>query len=97
MCIRDSYTTGTVPEPLDPAVRIVAVPARLMASLTYSGWVSESVHGKKELALRTGLASRNLTAAGPSITAQYDAPFVPGPFRRNEVLIPVTRKAASPP
>lgn len=86
------YTRETVPEPLDPAVRIVATPARLVAALTYSGRTSEELHRKKEEALRSELVRRKLTAAGPPITAQYDAPFIPGPFRRNEVLIPVSGK-----
>ena len=85
------YTFETVPQPLDPAVRIVATPARLVAALRYSGRTSEDVHRKKDAALRAELANRGLVAAGDAITAQYDAPFIPGPFRRNEVLIPVAR------
>jgi hypothetical protein len=92
-----SYTRETVPEPLDPAVRIVSIPGRLVAALTYSGWTSQALNDKQVVALQAELARRQLTAAGPPITAQYDAPFVPGPFRHNEVLMPVTRKAASPP
>jgi hypothetical protein len=85
------YTRETVPEPLDPDVRIVATPARLVATLRFSGWMSEELHQKQEQALRAELVTRNLVVAGEPITAQYDAPFVPGPFRRNEVLIPVSR------
>jgi hypothetical protein len=91
-----TYTRDTVPEPLDPNVRIVATPARLMASLRFSGWMSEELHEKKELALRAELGTRKLTVAGEPITAQYDAPFIPGPFRRNEVLIPVSREQPPP-
>lgn len=83
------YTRDTVPEPLDPAVRIVATPARLVAAMTYPGRATEVMHGKKEAELRAELARRGLAVAGEPITAQYDAPFIPGPFRRNEVLIPV--------
>lgn len=85
------YTRETVPEPLDPAVRIVATPPRLVAAMTYPGRSSEEMHRKNEESLRAELAERKLAPAGEPITAQYDAPFVPGPFRRNEVLIPVTR------
>lgn len=87
------YTRETVPEPLDPAVRIVATPARLVAAMTYSGRTSAEMHRKNEASLRAELGNRGLTAAGEPITAQYDAPFIPGPFRRNEVLIPVVRQA----
>ena len=51
---------------------------------------------KKEQALRAELATRRLTVTGEPITAQYDAPFIPGPFRRNEVLIPVSREPDTP-
>ena len=84
------YTLATVPEPTNPAVRIVATPPRLLAALRFSGWMSEELHRKKEQALRAELATRKLVITGEPITAQYDAPFIPGPFRRNEVLIPVT-------
>ena len=85
-----AYTRETVPEPLDPSVRIVATPQRLVAAITYSGRATEAMHIGKEQVLRAELAKRQLAAAGEPITAQYDAPFIPGPFRRNEVLIPVT-------
>ncbi len=85
------YTRETAPEPLDPSVRIVATPARLIAALRYPGRMSEALHGKQEQALRAELVKRKLAVSGEVITAQYDAPFIPGPFRRNEVLIPVRR------
>lgn len=89
--VPSTYTLETVPEPLDPNVRIVATPARLVAALRFSGWLTEDLNRKKEQALRAELVQRKLTASGEAIAAQYNAPFVPGPFRRNEVLIPVTR------
>ncbi len=93
--VPSTYTRETVPEPLDPNVRIVATPARLVASLRFSGWMTEELNLQKEQALRAELVQRKLAVAGDPIAAQYNAPFVPGPFRRNEVLIPVT--AAPPP
>lgn len=90
------YTPESVPEPLDPDVRIVAIPARLMVARRYSGWTSQELHDRNEQTLRIELTARKLVAVGEPITAQYDAPFIPGPFRRNEVLIPVRRVAAAP-
>ena len=85
------YTRETVPLPLDPSVRIVATPARLVAALRFPGRMSEALNSRQESALRAELARRKLVISGEVITAQYDAPFIPGPFRRNEVLIPVRR------
>ncbi len=85
------YTAETVPEPLDPAVRIVATPALLVAVRRYSGRASAESYRAEEARLMADIASRGLKAAGNPISAQYDAPFIPGPFRRNEVLMPVTQ------
>lgn len=85
------YTRETVPQPLDPSVRIVATPARLVAALRFPGRMSEALNSRQESALRAEVARRKLVISGEVITAQYDAPFIPGPFRRNEVLIPVLR------
>jgi hypothetical protein len=85
------YTRETVPEPTDPRVKIVATPARLVAAIRYSGRNPESDYAARESELRAAMAKRGLVAVGDPIAAQYDAPFIPGPFRRNEVLIPVRR------
>ena len=37
--------------------------------------------------LQAWIARRGLKSLGPSIYARYNAPFVPWPLRRNEVLI----------
>ncbi|MBN8279473.1 MAG: heme-binding protein [Gammaproteobacteria bacterium] len=87
--VPSGYTADTVPAPLDPAVRIVATPARRVAVRRYSGWATAAKHRTEEAELRAELEARGLTPAGDAISAQYNAPFVPGPFRRNEVLIPV--------
>lgn len=89
--VPSGYTAATVPEPLDPSVRIVATPARLVAARRYAGWATTEKYRAEEERLRADLRQRGLVATGDAISAQYDAPFVPGPFRRNEVLIPVKK------
>jgi hypothetical protein len=39
--------------------------------------------------LRAWLAGQGIVPEGEAEFAFYDAPMVPGPLRRNEVLIPV--------
>lgn len=89
--VPSTYTAATVPEPLDPSVRIVATPARLVATRRYAGWATTEKYRAEEERLRADLGQRGLVATGDAISAQYDAPFVPGPFRRNEVMIPVKK------
>lgn len=89
-----AYTAATVPQPLDPAVQIRATPPRRVAALRYSGSWSEREFRQREAELRRQLARRGYVPAGEASIARYNAPFMPGPFRRNEVLIPVVRAAA---
>jgi len=90
------YTKDTVPTPLDPEVRIREIPAQLVACWRYSGrWTREN-YDSSERALREKLASRDLVAHGEPVLARYNPPFTPWFMRRNEVLIPVERRAKGP-
>jgi hypothetical protein len=93
--VPSKYTRDTVPRPLDPAVRIREVPAQLVASWRYSGRWTEANFRAAEGELRALLRGRGLVAAGDAIIARYDPPFMPTFLRRNEVLVPVRRAAAS--
>ena len=85
-----------MPTPLDPEVRIRVVPAQLVAAWRYSGrWTREN-YDSSERALRGQLASRGLVARGEPVLARYNPPFTPWFMRRNEVLIPVERRAKGP-
>ena len=42
--------------------------------------------------LERELAKTDWVAAAEPQSAQYDAPWVPGPMRRNEILLPVRRR-----
>lgn len=89
-----AYTLETLPQPNDPRIELRVVPARLVAAWRYSGRWTEARFRDNEQRLRAEMARRGLTAAGAPIIARYDPPFVPWPFRRNEVLVPVRRAPA---
>ncbi len=82
-------TLETLPEPLDPAVRLRRVPGRLWAGITYSGRWTRTLYDEHAQRLREWIAQRNLKIVGEEVWARYDPPFMPSFFRRNEVLIPV--------
>ena len=88
------WTMDTLPVPNNSDVRIREVPGELMATVKYSGVGRESVFEQKRIALETWLSEQGYEAVGAPRFAGYDAPYVPGPFRRNEVMIPVVLSAA---
>ena len=80
------YTRDTLPPP--PAgVTIAEVPRRRVAAVRFSGRATDASLASHEQALRAWLAANNERAAGPVDYAFYNSPFIPGPLRRNEVLI----------
>jgi hypothetical protein len=88
------YTRETVPQPLDPAVKIRQVPAQLTASWRYAGRWTEANFQSALGELRAALEARGLAIAGEPVIARYNPPFMPTFLRRNEVLVPVRRAGA---
>jgi effector-binding domain-containing protein len=85
------YTRQTLPEPLDPRIKLVEVPGTLMAAVRYSGLWSQSRYEAQENRLREFIRQRGLKIVGEPIFARYNSPFMLWFLRRNEVLIPVAR------
>lgn len=82
------YTLATLP-PAPADIALTGVPARRMAAVQFSGYGRASDLALAEARLRDWLTGQGLMPAGEAEFAFYDAPMVPGPLRRNEVLIPV--------
>ena len=86
------WTMETLPVPNNSDVRIREVPGELMATVKFSGVGRERVFEQKRDALETWLSEQGYEAVGAPRFAGYDAPYVPGPFRRNEVMIPIVAR-----
>ena len=86
------YTAETLPLPRDPRIRIVGVPARHVAAIRFSGRWSTIRYAENLRLLERELAKADWVAAAEPQSAQYNAPWVPGPMRRNEILVPVQRR-----
>ena len=84
-----SLTMETLPEPLDPRVKLMKIPGRLKAALSYSGTWSRERYKGKEQRLKELIRQRGLKIEGEPVFARYNPPFMPWFLRRNEVLIPV--------
>jgi len=83
------YTMATLPEPLDPSVRLREVPARKVAAIRYSGTWSQKRYEAKKALLEEFIAGKGLRITGQDIFARYDPPFQLWFLRRNEVLFEV--------
>lgn len=82
------YRLETLP-PAPADITLTQTPARRMGALRFSGNGSGADLALMEARLREWIAAQRLMPAGDAEFAFYDAPMIPGPLRRNEVLIPV--------
>lgn len=86
-----SYTPESAPEPTDPRVQIVELPAQTMAVLRFSGFWGEDDVAARERELLETLDGRAWHPAGDPVTMFYDPPWTIPFLRRNEVAVPVTQ------
>jgi len=83
------YTMESLPEPLNPDVKLRQIPAHKMAAVRYSGsWSRKRYEANKSL-LEDFIKKKGLRITGPDIFARYDPPFQIWFLKRNEVLFPV--------
>ncbi|MDJ0642860.1 MAG: heme-binding protein [Erythrobacter sp.] len=82
------YTLETLP-PAPEDITLTEVPARRMASVRFNGYARRAEIDLMERELTNWIAAQELVPVGGFEYAFYDAPMVPGPMRRNEVMIEV--------
>jgi hypothetical protein len=82
------WTRATLPEP-GPGVAIDELPARTVAAIRFAGRAGNADLARREADLREWMMQRGLTAQGKAEHAFYNSPFIPGPLRRNEILIEI--------
>ena len=82
------WTKDRLPTP-SGAVTLDTIERRRVAAVQFSGAPDEAEMKAKERELRNWLERRGETASGDADYAYYDAPFIPAPARRNEVLVPL--------
>jgi hypothetical protein len=79
------YTLESLPEPVNKAISVRRVEPYKAAVLKFSGYMNEKTTAKKIQELQIWLKANKLEAKSGFITAQYNPPWIPGPFRRNEI------------
>lgn len=88
----ESFSLDTAPRPTNPEVSLVEVPQRRVATLRYAGRMSEKTQLTKADVLGIWISEQNLVAESQPRWAGYNAPWTLPWFRRNEVLIDVSRQ-----
>ena len=81
------YSMESLPAPVDPRIRIVQKPGRIIAARAYSGRWTEDNYRENEVVLVSKLAIDGLQTEGNPYLARYDSPMKPWFMRRNEVLV----------
>jgi hypothetical protein len=81
------FNLSTIPEPIDPSVRLREEPGGRFAVIQYSGTWSESNYTEHLTKLREAVSAANVSTRGEPIYARYNAPFVPWFMRRNEIWL----------
>ena len=86
------FTLQTLPAPNDPRIHLLEVPAEVVAVRRYSGLRSADAAAAQRAALLAALADSPWQAAGAAGDWFYDPPWTLPPLRRNEAVVPVSRR-----
>eukprot|EP00246_Nothoceros_aenigmaticus_P010254 TRINITY_DN26654_c0_g1_i1.p1 TRINITY_DN26654_c0_g1~~TRINITY_DN26654_c0_g1_i1.p1 ORF type:complete len:314 (+),score=57.40 TRINITY_DN26654_c0_g1_i1:59-943(+) len=93
--LESTYDEGNLPVPEDSRVTIRRVPARVIAAMVFSGFVSDDVVTRRQAALRKALQrDSDWQVKGNAVpeVAQYNPPFTAPFLRRNEIWLEVELK-----
>ena len=80
------YDLVSLPEPTNKKISINKVEPHKAAALNFSGYMSEKLTLRKTQELAAWLMKNNLQTKSGFKLAQYNPPWIPGPFRRNEII-----------
>jgi hypothetical protein len=79
------YTLERLPEPMNKTILLQKIASHQAAALRFSGYLNEKTISKKTQELEAWLNKNNLKVKS-YIVAQYNPPWIPGMFRRNEII-----------
>ncbi|RKT46412.1 SOUL heme-binding protein [Thiocapsa rosea] len=92
----DRFTLDTLPEPVDPRVRLREEPGKLMAVRRYSGRWTETRYRENEAQLLRAVEEAGLKPLAAPVYARYNSPFSLWLMRRNEVMVEVAETGTNP-
>ena len=81
------YNIETLPEPVNNNISVITVMAHKAAALRFSGYMNEKTTANKTQEMEVWLKKNNLMTKSGFSLAQYNPPWIPGPFRKNEIIV----------
>lgn len=83
------YTMDTLPKPTDDNVTVREIGPSNVATLSFSGNAQKANIAQLSADLLARVASNGWAVTSEVKVAQYDPPWIPGPLRRNELMVDV--------
>ena len=83
------YTLESLPEPDNKTISFRKLDNHRVAALRFSGSLNSRLAARKAKELETWINENKYSKKGGFVFAQYNPPWIPGIFRRNEVLTEV--------
>ncbi len=83
------YSLEELPQPLHSELEFKQIPDRYVATISFSGNINQEIIEKKKLELEKWLQEKQITAIGSIELARYNPPFIPGIFKKNELLVEI--------
>ena len=83
----EGTTLGSAPIPLNERIKVHKIPERKLAVLGFGGRVNDGLLSRKNNEFISILKKNGIPFKGPPFLMRYNSPFMPGPFRKNEVAV----------
>jgi DNA gyrase inhibitor GyrI len=85
------YTLASLPVPNDTRIKFLEIPAYRTAVIRFSGFNTDSNLSDHQKILMDWLAKNNIAPMGPPTYAFYNPPWTLPFFKRNEVMVAISR------
>jgi len=83
------YSLDNLPEPISEAIHFREVKAHKVAVVRFSGYLKGKNAEKKIEELKEWMKQHDVIPRDSFVSAQYNPPWIPGFFRRNEIMVSI--------
>ena len=83
------YRLNDLPEPVNPEISLREVDLHKAAAMKFSGYLSQNQANKRTAELKDWLRENNMQPKSGFLYAQYNPPWILGPFRKNEIIVEI--------